>query len=227
MDAPMSPSLVPLLGLADGIGIAVLGDVVIVLDIHRNRYSLIRGNAASVLAAAASGDPVNPDSPEARALRFHHWLAPAGRPPGPWFHPGELPRAEASVLEGGDPPGWPRAIDFRIAAICLKTRLDLRFRPLSRILRGLRMNWRGRSMADLVAAARQFDRGRRHTPFTPRCLPDALAFLRFARARGHAAHLVFGVKLHPFEAHCWAQSGGLVLTDPLDRIRRFVPVLAV
>ncbi|MEO0031794.1 MAG: hypothetical protein RIS94_1552 [Pseudomonadota bacterium] len=223
----MTPAPFPLLEIADGIGIAVVGDVVVVLDIHRNRYSLARGKAASILAAASAGEPVDPGSPEASALCFHHWLAPAGASPGPWFNPNELPMAEASVLEGGDTPVRTRAIDLRIATICLKTRLDLRFRPLSRILRGLPMNWRGRSMVDLVAAARLFDRARRRAPFTPRCLPDALAFLRFVRARGHAAHLVFGVKLHPFEAHCWAQSGGVVLTDPLDRIRRFVPILAV
>jgi hypothetical protein len=34
-------------------------------------------------------------------------------------------------------------------------------------------------------------------------------------------------KCHPFEAHCWAQIGQVVLTDPLERVLRFQPILAL
>jgi hypothetical protein len=59
------------------------------------------------------------------------------------------------------------------------------------------------------------------------CLPRTLAFVWLARLRRCDVHLVIGVRINPFSAHCWAQGGDVVLNDRLDRIILFKPILRV
>lgn len=59
------------------------------------------------------------------------------------------------------------------------------------------------------------------------CLVRALALARHATAAGYGIDLVFGVKLRPFEAHCWVEHQGLVLDDHLDHVRRYTPILVI
>jgi len=79
----------------------------------------------------------------------------------------------------------------------------------------------------IAALAQAFIRYRRLVPLANKCLPDTLAFLRFAARRGHYPRLVFGVEAWPFAAHCWAQAGDLVLNDVLDHARSFSPILVI
>lgn len=59
------------------------------------------------------------------------------------------------------------------------------------------------------------------------CLVRALALARHATAAGYGIDLVFGVKLRPFEAHCWVEHQGVVLDDHLDHVRRYTPILVI
>jgi hypothetical protein len=59
------------------------------------------------------------------------------------------------------------------------------------------------------------------------CLFDSLALRQFLKLSGIRSTLVFGVATRPFGAHSWLQHGGLVLTDPLVRIHRYTPIVAV
>ncbi len=61
-------------------------------------------------------------------------------------------------------------------------------------------------------------------PTPRRCLPSALVTCVWLGRKGVKTEIVFGVRTHPFEAHCWAEHGGIVLDDTLDRIRTFVPI---
>jgi hypothetical protein len=59
------------------------------------------------------------------------------------------------------------------------------------------------------------------------CLYRSFFLLQFLRRRGFDATWMFGVKIWPFEAHCWLQSGDIVLDDSLDHVRPYTPILAV
>lgn len=59
------------------------------------------------------------------------------------------------------------------------------------------------------------------------CLPRALAAHALSRREGVAPTLVFGVRLQPFAAHCWVQSGPNIIVGDLEQARMFVPILAV
>lgn len=58
------------------------------------------------------------------------------------------------------------------------------------------------------------------------CLPRSLAMTYLLRRDGIAADLVFGVTM-PFAAHCWVQQGDMVLSDTLERVRPFRPIMVV
>ena len=60
-----------------------------------------------------------------------------------------------------------------------------------------------------------------------RCLHDSLALVGFLAAEGMFPRWVVGVQTQPFGAHSWVQSGGTVLNDHPDRVRRFRPILVV
>lgn len=59
------------------------------------------------------------------------------------------------------------------------------------------------------------------------CLFDTLSFVYFCHFYGLQPTIVFGVASNPFEAHCWAQSGGLILNDVPQYTSRFSPIMTV
>lgn len=72
--------------------------------------------------------------------------------------------------------------------------------------------------ADFCATARRLNQD-------SNCLLQSLALMHFLGRNRAGATLVFGVTSKPFKAHCWLQSGDLVLNDQLDRIAPFTPIL--
>lgn len=60
-----------------------------------------------------------------------------------------------------------------------------------------------------------------------KCLHDSLALVGFLASEGAFPRWVIGVKTRPFGAHSWVQSGGTVLNDQHENVRRFRPILVV
>jgi hypothetical protein len=81
--------------------------------------------------------------------------------------------------------------------------------------------------AVVVAAAARLPHLLLFVPFIRRCLPRAMLCRFLLRRRGIAATWVFGVRAHPFEAHCWLQWRDIVLDDRLDHVRRYTPIFHV
>jgi hypothetical protein len=113
-----------------------------------------------------------------------------------------------------------------------RARGSLKSLPFARVLDGierLALRQFGEHSTSPAAAvtAMRFLQARRLLPFAPNCLRDSLALMEFMAKAGSQATLVFGVKLDPFAAHCWVQSGDMLLNDILDRVERFTPVRIV
>jgi len=79
----------------------------------------------------------------------------------------------------------------------------------------------------LAALASAYADARRWVPIPPRCLVDALALYRLSLRKGFAPTLVFGVRSHPFAAHCWLQSPSAVLTGTAEEANNYRPLLAI
>lgn len=78
-----------------------------------------------------------------------------------------------------------------------------------------------KGMADAVA---RLSMVRLIVPSPRRCLPASLIAARFLRSLGQDVDIIFGVRSHPFAAHCWIERNGVVLDDDLDRVRAFTPI---
>ncbi|MCD9125783.1 lasso peptide biosynthesis B2 protein [Luteimonas fraxinea] len=83
------------------------------------------------------------------------------------------------------------------------------------------------SETDLLRAVEAFTRARLLVPIEPRCLLDSLSLLRFLARRGLYAHLIFGVSMDPFAAHCWLQTDDLVLNDSVGNVMAHTPIRTV
>jgi hypothetical protein len=67
-------------------------------------------------------------------------------------------------------------------------------------------------------------------PYYPRrylCLFDSLALLHFLARYGIFPQWVYGVRLEPFNAHCWVQTGDLVINDIVDIVRDYTPIMSI
>lgn len=79
---------------------------------------------------------------------------------------------------------------------------------------------------DVLVMVDRFRRLRCLVPRTGRCLVQSLMLIQFLRRRGVAAEWVFGVRTHPFEAHCWVEWNGIVLNDGIDHVGWYTPIAA-
>ncbi|TPG18814.1 lasso peptide biosynthesis B2 protein [Sphingomonas koreensis] len=111
--------------------------------------------------------------------------------------------------------------------------MTLRFRPLACILRQFehRRARRAPRTTNQINHALRIAAALRRTeivtsPFG-RCLPRAIATAWRMLDDGVPPILVLAVKLAPFEAHSWVQFGDAVITDSLDNIRPFTPILVI
>ena len=67
-------------------------------------------------------------------------------------------------------------------------------------------------------------RARALFPGAARCLPNSMLLLELLAMHGLTARWVFGVRTHPFDAHCWVEHEGTVLNDSLDHVRWYRPI---
>jgi len=68
---------------------------------------------------------------------------------------------------------------------------------------------------------------RRLMPTHDRCLPWSIAMADYLSRRRCFPDLVIGVKMKPFAAHAWVQLEGRVLSDRLDEVLPYTPILVV
>lgn len=121
---------------------------------------------------------------------------------------------------------WPDVLEAAIATVDFW--LNYRGRSLSQLI-ALAERGRQAAMADeqaVCALAQRFERWIILAPVSSKCLVRSFMLLRYLQRRGHAARWVFGVRTWPFRAHCWVQSGSVVLDDAQERLVAYAPILA-
>lgn len=207
--------------LRDGLSFCDVGGRYIFLDIAADRYFVLgaRDNATllSLLGNQSAGVPLCGLGPIASLLSNAD-----GSPLGPT----SIHRASISVIEW---PGQPTGSQYPFILYALaRARRDVRRKPLSHLLRDDALPSPSQNSNDewLGRIALSFERVATRLGREKNCLPRSLALWRFLRQRGHHAQIIFGVKDLPFAAHCWVQSGPLLLNDRLETIQPFTPVLA-
>jgi len=192
------------------------GEQVIFLDLLCDRYfSLREPENAEFRAGIARGDVAE-------------WHLPTCLPkPGAWAHPASgPPMPEENRLN----------IAGVAAALWIQHRIERRMEtlPFHQLLIGVRktVEHRFRKITEaqaecLLDIVEDFERARLIRSAANRCVPRSLALVLRCATYGIRAHAVIGVKTKPFEAHCWAQHGSAVLTDPLENVIQFTPILVI
>ena len=217
------------LHLPPGTGIARFADCGIVLDIARDRYWRVTPAVAFALDWLG-GRTFGPILPAMLDRLVALGLAGQGERPAP-AQTMSVPCPHTSPLDQRENGGQEFGLAIHVLRHALAAILAVRTVRLAQLIdlvvRRRRTTNPGGQRRDLITLARAYARYRPLLPITPRCLPDALAFLALAHRHGHYPALVFGVTAHPFAAHCWVQAGPVVLTDQFDHVRAFTPILTI
>ena len=209
--------------LAEHVSYCRIADRLIFLDVGKDRYFAMR--CPDHVALDAGFPPAMTANLMARGLLVD---APDGRES---TTPASRRPPTSSLLDSAE-PDRVHAVAIRSLAATLGARAALRSRSLVDILAAVRsqraaIDPRTTPARDLPQLAHSFAAVRRWWPTQGRCLPDSLALMRLLMAFGHRPSLVFGVIAYPFAAHCWVESGDMVLNDALDHVTRFTPILDV
>lgn len=140
--------------------------------------------------------------------------------------------ASLSMLDSEDLRVSRGAICGALLAIFL-ARFSLQHKRLHTILRALdlrKIPWPRSGQVDLEpiqAAAAAFEATSRIVRSHDKCLSRSIALARYLAARDLPADLMIGVKLRPFAAHAWVQSGRWLVNDRIDMVRDYTPILVV
>ncbi|HET6942851.1 MAG TPA: lasso peptide biosynthesis B2 protein [Sphingomicrobium sp.] len=214
----------PFLILEPHVSFGWCGERPIFLDLCRDRYFALPREAEDGFRTLAEGGSLDPSSETGAALLGTGLFARSATP--------NRPKPAQTESLAGDPIPSGQA-DLIVAAgiwlSLLRIHHSLRTKPFVLVLKARRRRepavpddlYRLRELAGMFRAARCL------VPVKPKCLPDSLALRDWLAARAGAPDLVFGVKLHPFAAHCWVQWQGIVLNDAPDRVREFAPVFVL
>ncbi len=234
----------PKLRLAEHVRACLVGDQLILLDLLRSKYIGVGGLQSHALSAAllgvASADCAQASTSNlnildecVRRLRSHQLLSndpTVATPRTP-----ALPEPIESLCTDDAPDA---GLDWRqLPSLWKSTWITwawLRRLSLADIanrviaLRARHAHQGGAAPAALRDAVGAYMRLR---PFAltahDRCLNDSLMLVHFLACQGIISSWVIGVSVHPFCAHSWVQSEGVVLNDLPEHVRRYRPILVV
>lgn len=217
--------------LGDEISFCWAGDRAVFLDARQDRYFCLgRATEAMFRKLCADEGAKASDVCSLVALKVIDTPKGLGAPLKAVDH---IKPARSGLEDIGRARSLNAALALKAAFAVVAARRQLRQRSFLDIIRRRRANKQKLEAADTSATAatlelsQAFAVARRVTPIPPICLPDSLALLDVLARRSLAADLVFGVKLNPFAAHCWVQSGDVVLNDTMDAVRRHTAILVV
>ncbi|VWX49790.1 hypothetical protein NOVOSPHI9U_260039 [Novosphingobium sp. 9U] len=73
--------------------------------------------------------------------------------------------------------------------------------------------------------AARFERMCLYLPVRLLCLSKTYALLQFLKLSGHSADWVIGVRLFPFEAHCWLAQENLLIGERAHLVEKYTVIL--
>lgn len=219
--------------LAPGISFCDAGGRCVFLDLPGDRYFCLGEPAERAFAALVDGATVSGDHLERlETLRASGVLVSTRGT--------DLPRpCRRTVMTSGplDTDRLPSVSAARILHAALRlqrAKLDLRLRPLQRLCARLvaaRARYSGRarqaSTGELADLAATYQAAGRIVGALDECLAVSCALARHALAQGLRAELHLGVKLRPFQAHAWVLVDTILVSDRLETVCQFVPILIV
>lgn len=219
------------LTLAPGVTFCESAGRRIFLDLPRDRYFCLAGEADRAFGALVSGEAWSAEhSDRLEPLRRDGILCCAGTAERP--QPCRPCPIRLSPLDDDDPPRLPPLGVARAALRLARAKRALSRRPLHLLCAeiaaakaGLGDRRPDPDPADLMRLAFAFHASSRIVGALDQCLAVSLAMARRAIERGFAADLCLGVRLRPFQAHAWVTVDGMLISDRGHVVRQFTPIL--
>lgn len=211
--------------LRDDLSYCRVGERLVFLDVGSDRYFHLPYPMEQALAAYLDGAGC-PDTDISKLVKRSILVEQTGTTIG---SRASIEPAVRSAVEASLQPRNLRITELmEVFAIVLITRMNLKISKLKSILDGLAADKhiqtrRTKPPTELFEqrlsdAAAVFRRARLYVPIEMRCLLDSIAMARFLHRRRIHAHIVFGIALDPFAAHCWVQVDDLVLNDTVGNV---------
>lgn len=129
--------------------------------------------------------------------------------------------------------GEARAIDVARAILAhRRVQRAVQRQPLSEIVAAINKRTAGRvdetiaESAELRRLAAAFACSALFLRKQNNCLPRALA-VRLLCRKNQVPAIIFGIRLEPFSAHCWAQWQDAVVVGDLEVVQLFTPILVI
>lgn len=194
-------------------------DSVVILDSISDRYRLLKGESADRFNRAVEGTA---------SVSDQDWLAKNKIEFSNCSQPAAIVAPVASALGQVSRRNTP-LVTIQAAWHQLRYQRSLRLHPLHQLIDTLMERRPRYPIADDQRSreiAAGFARAKRFISAHDQCLPRALAMTHMLFRAGIRAQLVFGVTM-PFAAHCWVQQDEIVLSDPLDRVLPFRPIMVL
>jgi hypothetical protein len=214
------------LALREHLTFATCAGRAVFLDYEENRYFCLSPSLNDIFLSLQSGQVDEADEAvraleDAKVVRV---IAGQSR-----LSPAAIPVAISTLSEV--PIGMTTASFSPFTALeCLWARYQLTRRPLRSLLdlnKAHLLYERDRFLDEgMLHLVRHFLAQGRIISSRDRCLSNSIALRWRLERDGFGATLVFGVRLFPFQAHCWLQRGVTVLNDHHEHIAQFTPVLA-
>lgn len=202
----------------------------IFLDLERERYFALSAEANRAFRKWMAGAGLSSEDERTLGTLAQQGLLiecadcaipTACRPPRP---PSQSP-LESSAGAGLTEMFWA-------LARLLAARHAVKRKPLLRVLDGLarrkaRVGLCEPMQDELAEIGAAFRRAAFLATPLDQCLPRSLAAAHMLLDRGCRSELVIGVRVQPFAAHCWLQSGSILVNETVEEVRNFTPILVV
>jgi hypothetical protein len=213
------------------------GNAFVFLDLKQDDYTLVCGPAADALRALANSDasrrPASSDDPLGELERggLLTKAQAAGRPFEPTdIDPGVEPLVDLDELLAVTTrlPDW-----WNFLTACVAASARLRWHSIERTVGSVarrKVSRAARRPLDMDEARRLtavFHRLRRLFPTNHMCLFDSLALIQFLARYDIHPTWIFGVKLEPWQAHCWIQHGPFTFNERAEDVAGYTPIMAI
>jgi hypothetical protein len=220
------------LALRTGISFCCVNGRLLFLDVIADRYFCLSAPAEKCfLALVETGGRVadHEDALDTLVSRGMLVEAPTPVPLKPCTLP---PLPGESVLDQPLPRGNLRqAVGAlgRLTAVQLRLKIAGLARTLSAIsvMKARLEPVRGNPDMLLCRTMAGFGRATGIATILDNCLSQSIAIAHDMLGRGLRPDLVLGVRLGPFNAHCWVQFENRLVNDRFDMVRTFTPILVI
>lgn len=220
--------------LRNGLSFCQVDGRLIFLDVRDDRYFRLSDGLEHSFIAYAKGNR----GADVAALVARNILV-ASKDPHSRIAPVSVETPSRSALEQPSPASLHLNSLIEVFVAICSMRRQLRTRPLELILESTMTVGPGESQGDpgsqpasaleqpLLEASGEFRLARAYALVENCCLLDSLAMIKFLAKRKLRASIVFGVTSEPFSAHCWVQSGNLVLNDTVGHANAHTPIRVI